>query len=196
MEKKFALAIAVVFICASLVGYVQAQEAELHPSLLEAFESNELVNVIVELKDESGIEVVGTKEERRALIFEIDDWFKPRVSEVAEDYAARGVNITKERSRSFTAVIDEEELLVLLDDPRIYTVHYNSPVFILANESEPASEENQTVSEVVEDTEELESESEVVSVETESNTFTWVFFPIGLLVIAVILVLFIKRRSR
>lgn len=52
------------------------------PEIYGAFNESEWVSVIVRLEDKSGINVTGTKQERRELLRQRDEWFKPVIDEV------------------------------------------------------------------------------------------------------------------
>src|SRR3989338_5731206 len=56
---------------------------EYESEILNKFnEDNQIeLKLVIELRDESGIIVNGTKEEKREQLRQIDEWFKPRIDE-------------------------------------------------------------------------------------------------------------------
>src|SRR3989338_563395 len=64
-------------------GYNETNNSVIYdPAILEAFENQTWLPVVVRLVDSSGINITGTKEERRELVRQRQEWFKIKQNEV------------------------------------------------------------------------------------------------------------------
>ena len=94
--------------------------------LLEKFNESNMVNVMVELKDESGIIVNivnGTKEEKREQLRQIDEWFQPRIDEVLSDYSNdSNIKVSSRMLRGFVVNVNERGFWRLVNDTRIVKI--------------------------------------------------------------------------
>lgn len=77
------------------------------------------LKVIVRLKDNSGIIVEGTKEERKELIEQKEEWFKPRIDEVLSTLSEKDIRVAGKSSDGFDGLISEEGFEKLINDDRI-----------------------------------------------------------------------------
>lgn len=91
--------------------------------IIEEFEENELVRVIVNLKDNSGIEVLGTKDKRIELSKQRDEWFKPRIDEVLSTLPKDGFQLTSKSSDGFDGIITKKSFDKLIRDKRVGAIY-------------------------------------------------------------------------
>ncbi|OGJ15948.1 hypothetical protein A3K73_06260 [Candidatus Pacearchaeota archaeon RBG_13_36_9] len=161
------------------------------PQIPEFFEERESVRIIVELIDESGIVLEGTKEERREQLNKIDDWFKPEVDKIVSNYESdEGIDITKKRSRGFGAIVTEEGFWKLANDSRISAIHYDAPTYGLNNLT---SEEINTTTNVTYVSNEISAEPvEFVSDPKTSKTLITIIIPVVLLILIILIIIVIK----
>src|SRR3989338_2334122 len=94
--------------------------------LVEKFNESNMVKVMVELKDESGIIVNivnGTKEEKREQLRQIDEWFQPRIDEVLSDYSNdSNIKVSSRMLRGFVVNVNERGFWRLVNDTRIVKI--------------------------------------------------------------------------
>ena len=145
----------ILFIVSFTMSIIEAQTKDyehgpyLDPQILEFFEERESLRIIVELFDESGIVIEGTKEERRSQIEQIDEWFEPEVDKIVLDYASDSdIDLVKERSRGFVAIVTEEGFWRLANDSRVSAIYYDAPMYAAINDSHISEEETIPTGEV------------------------------------------------
>ena len=96
------------------------------------------LRLIVNLRDDSDIIIIGDKNQRRDRLLQIDDWFKPRVDNVLKNYPEEsGVKIIKKRSRGFVASVTEKGFTSLENDPYVSEIYIDRPLGILLSASVP-----------------------------------------------------------
>ena len=131
------------------------------PEILEAFNNLtprfgvKIINnqtwilVIVDLRDNSNITVIGTTEERRALSRQKDEWFQPVINEVLSTLSEDEFDDIRTSLRSFSGHISKKGFNKLVNDPRITAIHMDKPVYAVGSGvgiGIPTETENVTVS--------------------------------------------------
>ena len=76
-------------------------------------------NVIIELKDNSGVEVIGNKSERRELINQKLKWFEPVIKEFVSNLSGSYFRDIKISSEGFGAWVIEEGIEEIMENSRI-----------------------------------------------------------------------------
>ncbi len=82
--------------------------------------------VIVRLKDNSGIGIVGTKEERRNLLKQRDEWFKPKIDEVLNTISKLDIKKIQKLSTGFGALITKEGFEKLIKNNNVKKVIWST----------------------------------------------------------------------
>ena len=89
-----------------------AQEKSFHNatnySTLEVINDEVWLKVIVRLKDNSNIDITGTKEEKVDLIKQKEEWFEPRINNVLDTLSEDDVKEVRRHSDGFGALLSEE----------------------------------------------------------------------------------------
>src|SRR3989338_7968196 len=101
MNSKIYIGIAIFFILTSASINILSSEmlvsdvgVEYDSEIFEAFNESDSVRVIVRLKDNSGINITGSKEERIEKIKQKGEWFKPRIEGVLSELNESEFRIT------------------------------------------------------------------------------------------------------
>ncbi len=97
--------------------------AEYDPEILDAFDNKTWVSVLVRLADNSNITITGTKEERRAISRQRDEWFKPVIDEVLATLSETEFKLSSKRFDGFSGEITKEGFTKLLKDERVGVIH-------------------------------------------------------------------------
>ena len=124
MKKIILLSIALLLFI-SLINFVNGEVDTTSPEYLEvlgAFNDEEWVFVIVRLEDNSNIEITGTKEERRDLINQRDEWFKSKIDGVLSTLSEDEIGDTGKLSTGFGGTITRRGFDKLVNDPRIKSI--------------------------------------------------------------------------
>src|SRR3989344_7570952 len=74
-------------------------------TILDITNNKTRVNVIVRLKDNSGIDITGTKEERENLLEQKEEWFKPRIDRILSSFSEEEFELQRELSNGFSGKI-------------------------------------------------------------------------------------------
>ena len=78
------------------------------PQIYQAFNNSEWTSIMVVLKDNSGINVTGTNEERRNLTRQITNWFKPQIEEVLSNLSEDEFKLNVETGIGFNGEISQQ----------------------------------------------------------------------------------------
>jgi len=102
---------------------------------LEIINDQTWARVSVTLRDNSGIIVTGTKEERRELVLKKVEWTTGEIEIILKDYLGEGFILRGNSSSSFGALVTEERFNQLINDTRIDSVNWisNKPELIDAD---------------------------------------------------------------
>jgi len=129
---------------------------EYESEILNKFnEDNQIeLKLVIELRDESGIIVNGTKEEKREQLRQIDEWFKPRIDEVLLDYSNNSNFVILDKtSRGFAAFTSKDSFDKLAEDSRIMKIDIDKPIYPgdneIGNESDIIAEEYESSEETI-----------------------------------------------
>ena len=98
-------------LCYNSIGIIKYD-----PKILDAFQNQTEIYVIVQLADNSGIIIEGTKEEKIELMRQRDDWFRPRVDEVFATLSEENIRDGSKSSNGFGGYITEEGFYKLTDN--------------------------------------------------------------------------------
>lgn len=104
-------------------GIISNETIKYDSEILEELNKTSEVRVIVKLKDNSNITVIGTKEERRALLKQIDEWFKPVIDEVLTNISEDEFKLIKKSSNGFSGYITEEGFDKLIKDEKVKSIY-------------------------------------------------------------------------
>ena len=89
-----------------------AQEKRFHNTTnyytLELINNEVWLKVIIRLKDNSNIDITGTKEEKVDLIKQKEEWFEPRINNVLDTLSEDDVKEVRRHSDGFGALLSEE----------------------------------------------------------------------------------------
>lgn len=96
--------------------------------ILEAFKTQTEVRVIVRLKDNSGITITGTKEEKIELLRQRDEWFKPIIEDVLATLPETEIRDVRRLSDGFGGYVTEEGFEILLKNSHVKKIIYSSTV--------------------------------------------------------------------
>ena len=75
--------------------------------------------ISIVLKDNSGIDVVGTKEERRELVDQKIEWTNSEAEKFLNDFPGEHIKELRKNSGGFSGLISQEGLEILLESPEI-----------------------------------------------------------------------------
>jgi hypothetical protein len=100
--------------------------AESGDKILQISDDEIWIKVIVELKDDSGIEVVGTKEEKRELMGQIDGWFEPQVEDFLLNLNDGDFKVGRKSSRGFVASVNEEGANNLIENSKLSKIRMDA----------------------------------------------------------------------
>ena len=139
---------------------------EYDSAIADAFENQTSVKIIVELKDDSGIIVEGTKQERMTLMNQKDEWFKPKIEEVLSSLPEDSFDLLRKSSNGFSGTIDEKGFEILVN---------NSLVSAIYMDVEVQATENGT-------------ENEPRKVNRVAQNLKWIWFSIGIILIVLLLI--------
>jgi len=118
---------------------------EYDSEILDAFDNNQTwVRVIVDLKDNSGINVTGTKEERTNLSRQIDEWFKPIVDDMYNMFSEDEFIIIRKSLRGLSGEISEKGFNKLINDVRVKYVYMDAVGSVAIDENNIGVEYNVT----------------------------------------------------
>ena len=115
---------------------------EYDPEILEEFNNQTWVPVLVRLVDNSNITVTGSKDERRALSRQIYEWFKPVREEVLAALSEAEFNLSGRRFNGFSGTITREGFDKLLNNTAVREIIWSNmpPPQLATNESISVSE--------------------------------------------------------
>ncbi|NQV09120.1 hypothetical protein HQ529_04675 [Candidatus Woesearchaeota archaeon] len=82
------------------------------------------LRVMIRLKDNSGIEIVGTREERRKLINEKEEWFEPVIDDVLGTLSEEDMKIAGKSSDGFDGLISRQGLEKLIRDEKVKEINW------------------------------------------------------------------------
>ncbi|MEA2036033.1 MAG: hypothetical protein U9O94_00885 [Nanoarchaeota archaeon] len=102
--------------------------AEYDQEILGQFEKNEMVSVIIRLKDNSNITIKGTTEERKAKLKQKEEWFKPIVDEFVSELPENKFELRSKLSNGFSGKITQDEYLRLFQNPMVESIGLNREV--------------------------------------------------------------------
>ena len=80
--------------------------------------------VIERLKDNSNIVVVGTKEERRAVLRQKDEWFKPKIDEFLGTLSEDDIKVGSKLSNGFGALLSKKGFEKLIDNENVEKISW------------------------------------------------------------------------
>ena len=86
---------------------------------MEIIDNEVWLHVIVRLKDNSGIEITGTKEEKIELMEQRDEWFKPEIDKVLSTLSEEDINGFDKLSDGFGTYISENDFDKLVKDEKV-----------------------------------------------------------------------------
>lgn len=105
---------------------------------LKIIDNEVWLKVTVELKDNSGIDVIGNKTEKIALSKEVDKWFGSKIDGVISALSDEDVRGTNKLSRGFGALISKQGLEKIIDNEDVKEVSWPTyGVHALLDESAP-----------------------------------------------------------
>lgn len=123
MIKK--LLIVMIFIGILISGCAkQIVEAQYDPEIPGALNENKQLPILVRLKDDSGIEINGSKEERRNLQMQRDKWFEQNINDVLLTLPEKEFNLTSKRSDGFSGWITKKGFERLVKDSRVNSISW------------------------------------------------------------------------
>lgn len=113
--------------------------AEYDSAIIDAFEelNQTWVRVIVRLVDNSGINITGTKEQRRNLSRQVDIWFSPVVDDVVASLSEDEFEMNSRRFNGFSGLTTQEGFEKLINDPRVEAIYKNRIVSAALDTSVP-----------------------------------------------------------
>ncbi len=77
------------------------------------------LKAIVRLKDNSGIEITGTTEEKIKLIKQKEEWFKPKIEEVLATLSEDDIKVSSKHSDGFSGLISKEGFDKLINNKAV-----------------------------------------------------------------------------
>src|SRR3989338_9924604 len=89
---------------------------------LKIIDNQTWAKVIINIRDNSGIEFSGTKEERLEQSKQKDEWFEPIIQEVLDDISETEIRDINKGSNGFGALVTREGFEKLINDDRIEKV--------------------------------------------------------------------------
>jgi len=116
-----------IFVCCILFFplYVLAQEVQYDSSILQQFDDDEWVRVIVVIRDESNIIITGTDEERKNLTYLKLEWFKPVIEEIIQNLTNEEFVVSNRMSFGFHGHISKTGFSKLINDYRLKGIYLN-----------------------------------------------------------------------
>ena len=112
----------IIFFSMNVVGEVANETnstVEYDPAILDAFNNQSWVNVIVRLVDNSNITITSTKEEKTELIRQRDGWFEPKIDEVLSTLSEDEFVSLRKLSNGFGGSITIEGFDKLINNPAV-----------------------------------------------------------------------------
>lgn len=143
--------------------YTVEHTVDYDPEILEAFYNQTQVSIIVRLKDNSNITVIGSKDERRALSRQRDEWFKPVREEVLATLSETEFELSSRLFNGFSGTITREGFDKLLNNTAVRKIIWdNTPL------PEATTNENVSVAENVTE-ENITNETQIKEEPTEKE---------------------------
>jgi len=93
-------------------------------TILDITNNKTRVNVIVRLKDNSGIDITGTKEERENLLEQKEEWFKPRIDRILSSFSEEEFELQRELSNGFSGKITSSGFDKLINNLDVETIDW------------------------------------------------------------------------
>ena len=92
---------------------------------LKIIDNQTWARIGVVLKDNSGIEIIGSKEEKTELVNQRIEWFKEQTEKFLEEFNdSRYIINLRKNSGGFSGLVSEEGLEFLLDKPEIDYINW------------------------------------------------------------------------
>ena len=111
-----------------------AQEKRFHNTTnyytLELINNEVWLKVIIRLKDNSNIDITGTKEEKVDLIKQKEEWFEPRINNVLDTLSEDDVKEVRRHSDGFGALLSEEGFDKLINNEDVRKIIWPQTGFI------------------------------------------------------------------
>ena len=92
------------------------------PKIVDAFDNQTWIRVVVVIRDTSNITLTGTTEERRNLLIEKDAWFSREIDDLFKEFQDTQIRDLRKRSGGFGADITKEEFYFLIF-PFVFAFH-------------------------------------------------------------------------
>ena len=102
---------------------------------LEIRDNQTWIRLIVRLKDNSGINVTGTREEKRELLKQKDQWFKPVIDEFLSTLDDEKFEFKGRSSQEIVVMTTKEGFDNLINDSRINKIHMDAIGHAIFNEN-------------------------------------------------------------
>ena len=106
-------------------------------SVLKSFQNNSMVQLIVRLKDKSQLGIKGTKEEKRELLRQRDEWFKENTQEFLSNLSDDNIHILSNISDGFVAMVTKEGFDELVNNRQVMSVNLDIIGSISLDDSTP-----------------------------------------------------------
>lgn len=128
-SKKLIFLMGLFLLSITLTGIVSAEVSdtgvEYESKVLKEFNSGESwVDIKVDLRDTSDIIINGTKDERRGLLRQKDEWFVPVIDDVLSTLSKNEFNLTRKTTGGFRGKITKQGFDKLINDARVESVYY------------------------------------------------------------------------
>ena len=126
------LEISIIFLISSLVISQSTKHVSprYDPQIINELEKSDLVNVIVYIRDDSGIVVSGSKEEKRYLSNQRIFWLNNKSKEIFDGFSLEESKFLIRDTRGFSGKINRKLFEKLIFDTRIDSIYLNSNIYI------------------------------------------------------------------
>src|SRR4030042_1686464 len=146
--------------------------------ILEKFNqtNNKYLKVIIRLRDDSSINLVGTKEEKAELMRQRDEWFKPKIDDVLSTLSGGEFILVRKLSNGFGGSITREGFDKLIDNLAVSEITLDIGGSI-ASENNNLSKNVSLITEIERDSENVI----ITNINKKDANCIWVLIIVGFL---------------
>lgn len=142
MKIKILFEISILIILISIVNaetLISDLGVEYDSKIVDAFEIQSELRVLVRLKDNSNIVFNNSisSEQRKILIEQRDAWFRPKIDEVLSDISEDNIWSVEKLRTGFGALITKEGFDKLVNDPKVSGIYLDTGGSVALDESVP-----------------------------------------------------------
>ena len=113
---------------------------KIDPEILREFDKNNQIELklVIELRDESNISLVGTKEEEVELLKQKLEWYKSKIDEVLLNYSNNSNFVVLDKtSRGFVVMVNKQGFELFVNNTKILKIRLDKPVYPTLSTSVP-----------------------------------------------------------